>query len=155
MMRELVRRVPTSPSRWGWLDDDFDQLFEGFFRPLRRLEEQTQTHWDLVPAVDVSEEDEQFTVRAELPGVKKDDISVTVENGVLTIGAETRSESESKDGERYIRQERRYGKYLRSLRLGVQIDEHKIKATYKDGVLELVLPKAETVKPKRIAVDVA
>lgn len=153
MMRELVRRVPTSPSRWGWVDEDFDQLFEGFFRPLRPLEE--QTHWDLVPAVDVSENDEQFTVRAELPGVKKDDISVTVENGVLTIGAETRSESESQDSGRYIRQERRYGKYLRGLRLGVQIDEHKIKATYKDGVLELVLPKAETVKPKRIAVDVA
>lgn len=155
-MNGLVRRTPTAPSRWGWLDEDFDQLFEGFFRPLRPFEERAR--WDLVPAVDVSEDDEQFTVRAELPGVKKEDISVTLENGVLTIGGETRAESETKEGkegERYIRQERRYGKYLRSLRLGAHIDEHKIKATYKDGVLELVLPKAEAVKPKRIAVEVA
>jgi len=119
---------------------------------MRMLEETTSR--DLIPAIDVNEDENQYTVRAELPGVKKDDIDVTVENGVLTIKAETRSETEEKKGERIIRQERRYGKYLRSLRLGNDIDEQKVKANYTDGVLELKLPKAEAVKPKRISVGV-
>jgi len=72
--------------------------------------------------------------------VKKDDISVTLENGVLTISAEMKSEQDEKEGERVVRQERRYGKYVRSLRLGTQIDERK-SAQYKDGVLQLTLPK--------------
>lgn len=151
-MASLIPRIPTTPSR-GWLDDDFDQFVERFFRPMRSVEERMS--WDLVPAVDVSEADDHYLVRAELPGVKKDDIDVTLEGGVLTITAETKSEQEQKNGERFIRQERRYGKYMRSLRLGSGIDEHKVKANYKDGVLELVLPKSESVKPRRIAVDVA
>jgi HSP20 family protein len=93
-------------------------------------------------------------VTAELPGVKKEDIDVSVENGVLTITAETRSETEEKEGDRVIRQERRYGRYLRSLRLGKTVDEKRVKASYRDGILELILPKAEEVKPKKITVDV-
>ena len=95
-----------------------------------------------------------YTIHAELPGVRKADVNVTFENGVLTLSAETKSETEEKEGERVIRQERRYGKYMRSLRLGADIDESKVMANYKDGVLEIVLPKAEAVKPKRINVDV-
>jgi HSP20 family protein len=150
-----MRTIARNPRgrRLGWLDDDFDQMFEGFFRPMRVLEENNGGR-DLIPAVDVSENDDHFTVRAEVPGVKKEDVDVTYENGMLTLSAETRSESEEKEGERVIRQERRYGKYMRSLRLGADIDESKIKATYKDGVLEITLPKAEEVKPKRISVDV-
>jgi HSP20 family protein len=150
-----MRAIARSPRgrRLGWLDDDFDQMFEGFFRPMRALEENNGGR-DLIPAVDVSENDDHFTVRAEVPGVKKEDVNVTYENGMLTLSAETRSESEEKEGERVIRQERRYGKYMRSLRLGADIDEGKIKAAYKDGVLEISLPKAEEVKPKRISVDV-
>lgn len=150
-MTALVPRI-FNRSRWGWLDDEFDHVFEGFFRPMRLFEERT-TH-DLVPAIDVREDENQYVVRAELPGIKKDDIAVTLENGILTISAGTKSEHEQKDGERVIRRERRYGKYMRSLRLGTEIDENKAKANYKDGVLELVLPKSEAVKPKRIAVDV-
>lgn len=150
-MREITR-APRGRRR-GWLDDDFEQMFEGFFRPMRILEDNNGGH-DLIPAVDVSENDDHFTVRAEIPGVKKEDVNVTYENGVLTVSAETRSESEEKEGERVIRQERRYGKYMRSLRLGADIDESKIKAGYKDGVVEITLPKAEEVKPKRISVDV-
>lgn len=150
-----MRTIARNPRgrRLGWLDDDFDQMFEGFLRPMRVLEENNGGR-DLIPAVDVSENDDHFTVRAEVPGVKKEDVDVTYENGMLTLSAETRSESEEKEGERVIRQERRYGKYMRSLRLGADIDESKIKATYKDGVLEITLPKAEEVKPKRISVDV-
>jgi HSP20 family protein len=151
-MTRLIPRMPSLPSRWGWLDEDFDKLFEDFWRPVPAFE---ASRGDLVPSVDVSEDDNQYLVRAELPGVKRDDINVTVENGVLTITAETKSEEEKKEGERYIRQERRYGKYMRSLRLGADIDERKVKANYKDGVLELVLPKTEAVKPKRVTVEVS
>lgn len=150
-----MRAITRSPRgrRLGWLDDDFDQMFEGFLRPMRIMEENNGGR-DLVPAVDVSENGDAYTIHAELPGVRKEDVNVTFENGVLTLSAETKSETEEKEGERVIRQERRYGKYMRSLRLGADIDESKVMANYKDGVLEIVLPKAEAVKPKRINVDV-
>lgn len=147
----LVTRSPKSRSL-GWLDNDFDDMFEGFFRPMRTIDE-SGSH-DLVPAVDVSENENEFVVRVEIPGVRKEDVDVTVENGVLTINAENKSETEEKEGERVIRQERRYGKYMRSLRLGTDINESKVKATHKDGVLQVTLPKAEEVKPKRVNVDV-
>jgi HSP20 family protein len=131
---------------------DFDNLFEGFLRPARWTEETASE--GLIPALDVVERENEFIVKAEMPGVKKDEIEVSLENGVLTIGAETQSETVEKDGDRVIRQERRYGKYVRSLRIGKEIDEKKIKASYRDGVLELTLPKAETAKPKKISVGV-
>ena len=119
-----------------------------------RVVEENNGGRDLVPAVDVSENDDHFTVRAELPGVKKEDVNVSYENGMLTLSAEAKSESEEKEGERIIRQERRYGKYMRSLRLGADVDESKIKASYKDGIVEISLPKAEEVKPKTIEIKV-
>lgn len=150
-MTNLVpRRAELSP--WRLFDEDFDNFFEGFFRPVRGLERASQSA--VIPAVDISENDQQYVVRAELPGVKKEDISVTVEGGVLRISGESKSEHEDKENGRVIRQERHYGQYVRSLRLGAEVDEQKAKAHYKDGVLELVLPKAESVKPRRIAVDV-
>ncbi|MFQ6022985.1 MAG: Hsp20/alpha crystallin family protein [Acidiferrobacterales bacterium] len=150
-MTSLIPRIASRNALRG-LESDFDDIFEGFFRPLRTFEPAVGR--DVVPAVDVNEDENQYVIRAELPGVKKDDIEVTLEDGVLTISGETKSETEEKKGERVIRQERRYGKYARRLRLGTQVDEARTKASYKDGVLELVLPKAEAVKPKRIAVDV-
>ena len=131
---------------------DFDNLFEGFLRPARWAEETASE--GMIPALDVVERDNEFIVKAEMPGVKKDQIEVSLENGVLTIGAETQSETEQKEGDRVIRQERCYGKYVRSLRIGKDIDEKKVRASYKDGVLELTLPKAETAKPKKISVGV-
>ncbi|MDH5650114.1 MAG: Hsp20/alpha crystallin family protein [Gammaproteobacteria bacterium] len=132
---------------------DFDDIFGDFLRPTRWLEEATSEN--LIPAIDVAEREHEFLVHAELPGVKKDDIDINLENGVLTITAETKSKNEQKEGDRVIRQERRYGKFVRSLRLGEQVDEAKVKASYKDGVLELVLPKAEAVKTKKISVNVS
>lgn len=149
-MNTLIHTQPRNGFR-PWTRE-FDSLFEGFFRPTRWMEESASE--GLIPALDVVERDHEFVVRAEMPGVKKDEIEVSLENGVLTIGAETNSQSEEKDGDRIIRQERRYGKYVRSLRIGKEIDDKKVKASYKDGVLELTLPKAETVKPKKINVDV-
>jgi len=154
MNRMVSREQQSAPAaRSGFAGDDFDRVFEGFFRPLRWLEEAgTET---LAPPIDISERENEFVVRTDLPGVKKQDINVTLENGVLTISAEYKKEDEQKQGDRVIRQERRAGRFVRSLRLGVPIDEKQIKASYKDGVLELLLPKAEEAKPKKINVDVA
>ena len=152
-MNRLMRREDRAPlARWGLLNNDIDRMFQGFLSPMRWVEEAAG---DLVPAMDVKEREGDYVVKTEMPGVNKDDINITMENGVLTISGETRSETEEKEGERLVRQERRYGKYTRSLRLGAQVDEKGIKANYKDGVLELILPKAEEVKPKKITVDVA
>jgi HSP20 family protein len=149
-MNTLIRNVRNPVARRF---NDIDELFEGFFRPMRWADEETASQ-GLAPALDVVERNGEFVVKAELPGVKKEDIDVSVENGLLTITAESKSEHEEKEGDRIIRQERRYGRYVRSLRLGKAVDEKQVKASYKDGVLELVLPKAEEVKPKKISVNV-
>ena len=149
-MNRLVTRSP-GRSRTAFPTDRFGGLFENFFQPTDWYEENVSE--DLIPAMDVKERDNEYVIHAELPGVKKEDIDVTIENGVLTISGEARSESEEKEGERVVRSERRYGKYVRTMRVGSQIDEKHIKAKYKDGILELTLPKAEEIKPKKISVD--
>lgn len=152
MHRLMQRSERPQSNSWNLWDHDIDRVFQGFFQPVRWLDEATGA--DLTPAMDVRESGDEFIVKTELPGVSKEDIQVTLENGVLTIVGETHGEKQEKDGERILRQERRCGKYMRSLRLGTQINEKAIKASYKDGVLELILPKAEEVKPKKITVDV-
>jgi HSP20 family protein len=152
-----MNRIATSTNgnpaaRWGFLGDDFDRVFEGFFRPMRWVEEATSDNF--VPAMDIKEREDAYVVRTDLPGVRKEDIQVTLENGLLTITAERREEQAEKEGDREIRREVRYGRYARSLRLGTQINEKNVKAAYRDGVLELTLPKAEEVKPRKISVDV-
>ena len=150
-MNRLMRREDRAPlARLGLWDNDFDRLFQGFMSPMRWVEEARGE--DLFPALDVKERDNEYVVVADIPGAKKEDIDITLENGILTISAETKSETEEKEGERVLRRERRFGKYVRSLRLGTQIDEKSVKANYKDGVLELTLPKAEEVKPKAIQI---
>lgn len=154
MNRLMTRGTEASPvARWGFLGEDFDRVFEGFFRPMRWVEEATSEN--LVPPMEIIERENEYIVRTDLPGVRKEDINVTLENGVLTITAERRAEEERKEGERDIRREIRYGRYIRSLRLGTQIDEKGVKASYHDGVLELILPKAEEAKPRKISVDVS
>jgi len=150
-MNTLIRSVRNPMARR--FNDDLDTLFEGFFRPMRWVDQEPASE-GLVPRLDVVEREDEYVVRTEIPGARKEDIEVSVENGVLTISAETKSETEEKEGERVIRQERRYGRYLRSLRLDKTVDDKKVKASYRDGILELRLPKAEEVKPKKITVDV-
>lgn len=149
-MKELVNVNERRPL-WGTFSD-FDDLFEGFLSPRRAI--QNVEGGALVPAIDVSETDNEYLIRAEIPGVKKEDVNVSVQDGMLTINAESKYEDEEKKDGRLIRQERRYGKYVRSMRLGKDVDSGEVKAEYKDGVLELRLPKAEEVKPKKIAIDV-
>lgn len=141
--RRSERRSPLG------LFGEFDEMFDDFWRPARR-----DTGGAFAPAVDVTEKDDAYYVRADLPGVKKDDLDISFQDGVLTINAETRNETKEEKEGRVIRQERRYGSFVRSMRLGDAVDVDGIKADYKDGVLDLVLPKAEKVKPKKIDVQV-
>jgi HSP20 family protein len=107
------------------------------------------------PRVDIKEANSHYEITAELPGVAKEDIHVHVKDGVLTLEAETSKEDkEEKDG-KVIRQERRYGKYMRSFNLGTDIQEEDIKASFKDGVLKLEAPKQVPKEPerRRISVD--
>lgn len=140
--------------RFGWdLFGDFDDIVNQLRRaPMYRSEEGDRA---LAPAIDVSENDHAYVVRAELPGVKKEDLDVTINDGMLTINAETRYEHDEKQKGRVIRQERRYGKYVRSMRLGNDVDDSKVSADYTDGILTLTLPKSEEVKPKKIDVKIA
>ncbi|HOW35751.1 MAG TPA: Hsp20/alpha crystallin family protein [Candidatus Omnitrophota bacterium] len=106
------------------------------------------------PALDVEEDKNNISVKADLPGLKQEEIEISVdEDGMLTIKGERKSEVESKD-KNYHKVERAYGAFERSLRIGVPIDREKVKAAYKNGVLEVTLPKIEKTKPKQIKVDV-
>lgn len=118
------------------LDDMFPQLFRGFMSPL------AQRH--PAPAdirIDVSETDQAYTVQAEIPGAKKDDIRVSVEGNVVSISAEVKSEKEEKQGERVLVRERYYGSTSRSFRLASNVDEKAAEARFENGVLKLTLPK--------------
>ena len=93
-------------------------------------------------ALDVVEEKEQYVLKADLPGINKEDIKVSVENGILTIEGERKAETEQKDKQVH-RVERSYGHFVRSLNFGTNVDSSKIQANYKDGVLQLTVPKSE------------
>ncbi|HEU4344012.1 MAG TPA: Hsp20/alpha crystallin family protein [Candidatus Binatia bacterium] len=104
------------------------------------------------PAVDIYDEKDEFVVKAELPGMSKDDIQVNVTDNVLTIKGEKKKE-ESKEEKDYYRSERIYGAFMRSLSLPAEINSEKVRATFKDGVLEVRLPKSEQAKKKQISVE--
>lgn len=119
---------------------DFDRFFDNPWLP-SISDDSGVTAFS--PRVDVREGEKEYEITAELPGVKKDDISVTLDNGVLSIKAETRQENKEEKEGRLIRQERRYGKFVRSFDLGPQVHEGDIKASFEDGILRLVAPKTE------------
>jgi HSP20 family protein len=108
---------------------------------------------DWTPTVDISETEAEYAIKAELPEVKKEDVKVTVEDGVLTIQGERKQEKEEK-GKKYHRIERSYGRFVRSFTLPDTVDEGKVRAEYADGVLNLHLPKSEKAKPKQIDVKI-
>jgi len=126
-----------------------DRINRIFNEQLSRGEpEQAGKAW--APVVDILESDNDLIVRAELPGVKRDDIDVQVTSESLTIRGERKFDEESKD--KYLRVERAYGPFSRSFSIGVPVQADKVKASYRDGVLEIVVPKAEEVKPKKIEI---
>ncbi|HLE51593.1 MAG TPA: Hsp20/alpha crystallin family protein [Anaerolineales bacterium] len=105
--------------------------------------------WDL--ALDVAESEDEFTVKASIPGINPDDLEITFTNNTLTIKGETKEEKEVEQAHYHLR-ERRYGSFARSITLPAGIEAEKIQANYEAGVLKLRLPKAEEVKPKKIAI---
>ena len=135
------------------LDEAFDDLLRGFFvRPVtfdgNRAEQQVAQF-----RVDVSENEQSYTIRAELPGAKKEDINIGIDGDQVAIGAESKNEKEVKEGERVVRTERYYGKLHRAFQLGQPVDENAASAKYTDGILELVLPKKAATQAKRVVIQ--
>jgi HSP20 family protein len=137
-------------TRYSPLDDAFDELLRGFFvRPVSFDNHGTPAQF----RVDVTENENAYTLRAEIPGVKKDDINITIDGDQVAISAESKNEKDVKDGERLLRAERYYGKVYRAFTLGQPVDESGATAKYTDGVLELMLPKKAAVSAKRISIQ--
>lgn len=138
-------------TRWNPFNE-MDDLFKSYNRALARNpshEGMLSTDWS--PSVDITESDKEFLIKAELPEVKKEDIKVDVNNGVVTLSGERRSE---KKDEKEHRIERFYGSFSRSFSLPDSVKEEDIKAENKDGMLYLHLPKSEAEKPRKIKVDI-
>ena len=130
-----------------------NRLSSVFGRSLPQKGQAGAAHSLWSPPVDIIEDDKEFVIKAELPDIKKDDLHVTVENGVLTLSGERKFEKEEKK-RRYHRVERSFGSFSRSFSLPEGADPSKVRAEFKDGVLEVHLLKSETARPKQIEVKV-
>jgi HSP20 family protein len=132
--------------------DEVNRLFDNFFTGVpERRRGLLEGEW--APSVDIAETDNEVVVTAELPGVKQDDVDITIADDVLTLKGEKKEEKEVKE-KNYHRIERSYGSFQRSVSLPAGVQADKAKATYKDGVLHITVPKAEEAKPKQIKIDV-
>lgn len=130
--------------------DPLDDFFRGFL--VRPVEYGSGSEAPSIK-VDVKEQNKQFVIHAELPGVKKEDIHVHVDGSVVSISAERHQEKEVKEGERVLRTERSFGKVSRSFQLGSELDEGAANAKFSDGVLELTLPKKAAAQARRITIS--
>ena len=133
----------------GTLPDRMNRLFDDAGRGWRSDEPAATTSWS--PSVDIFETEGEIVVKAELPGMDRKDITLHLESNVLTLRGERKFEKETKD-ENYHRIERSYGNFSRSFSIPATVDEEKIRADYKDGVLKIILPKKEQAKPKQIKI---
>lgn len=137
-------------SRGSLFDDFFKDFAPGFYvRPL---------HGDALPApsqikIDVKEDDAAYTVHAEVPGVPKEDINVSIDGNVVSLRAEVRQHDEKKEGEKVLRSERYFGSVARSFQLPVDVDAAQAKARYDNGVLTLTLPKLQGARAQRLAIE--
>ena len=125
------------------------RFYSPFFAPLRATTDADTYNW--APSVDISETDDTFEVRAEVPGVAKDDLHISVKDNLLTLSGEKRQEN-ADDTQNYRRIERRYGSFQRSFALPAQVATDDIKAEYSDGVLTLSIPKPEAAKPTEVPI---
>ena len=150
----LIRWSPTRDlwdpfSNLAEIQDEMNRLFD---TSLRRTGA-AAFDGTFVPAVDVVEEKDNYLVRADLPGLSKEDVSVTLQDNYLTIKGEKKHETETKEAN-YYRKERVHGSFTRTIELPMSVDAKKIDAHFKDGVLQVRLPKSEEAKPKQIEVKV-
>jgi len=138
------------------LEEVSNRLNRLFWRPQAQTEpgQEMLAMADWAPSVDISETDTAYLVKAEIPGVKKEDVKVAIQDGMLTIQGERRQEKEEK-GKKFHRIERSYGSFTRSFRVPGDADENSVKAEFKDGMLNVTLAKSEKAKPKSIEVSVS
>lgn len=151
------RKPATIWDPWRDLEDLENRFATVFGRLPARTngdKEEALTPAEWAPLVDITEDDKEFVVKAELPEIKKEEVKVTVEDGVLSISGERKIEKEEK-GKKYHRIERAYGSFLRNFSLPEGADGTKVNAEFKDGVLTVRLPKSEKAKPKTVEVKVA
>ena len=153
-MNFLVPWFPRRKGQYGDLlsiTDELDRFFNEGWRGLTEKDFLPERAWS--PAVDLYETDENLMVKAELPGLDKKDIKLTLSDGLLTISGEKKHEKETKR-KNYRRLESSYGSFQRVIEIPVPVQADKVKADYKRGVLEITLPKAEEAKSKAIQIDV-
>jgi HSP20 family protein len=136
---------------FGDLESEMHRVFGRRLFPAPWLAPKNGGRW--LPEVDITEEKDRILVKADLPGMRQEEISVEVSDGVLTIKGERKRETESKEGKTY-RVERSYGSFLRSFTLPAGVDAAKVNAAYKNGVLEVTLPKLAEAKAQQIKVEV-
>ncbi len=132
------------------LQEDFNRIFSG---SLRRVRDQEGVSGFFAPDIELSEDSSQYVLKADLPGVSKDEVSLNFTGNVLEIKGSRKVERERKEKGIY-HSECRYGSFQRVIEFPTEVQSDKAKATYKDGVLELVVPKSESAKPKQIQIDV-
>lgn len=144
-MSNVVRREPYA------VDSMLDDLLKGFFvRPMHwggALQEMESIR------IDLKEGEHEYTVHADMPGVKKEDIHVTIEGNTVAVSAEVKKATEEKEGDKMLRSERYYGKVFRSFGLGQEVDETQAKAKFENGVLELHLPKKAAMPTRKLTVE--
>ncbi len=131
--------------------EPFDDMFRGFFRPVRL--ESTLQPQQMQIKLDVKETDRDYTVLAEIPGVRKEDIQVNIVGNQVSISAEMKKEHEEKQGEKLLRCERYYGQTMRSFTLPQEVNEVESTAKYNNGVLCLTLPKKEMASAKKLQIQ--
>ena len=135
-------------TRYNPFEDLFNDFGRGFF--VRPLAFPAET--ELKMKIDVKEDDKSYTVQADIPGVKKEDIQVDIDGDTVSLRAEAKQEKEEKKGEKVVYSERSYGMVSRSFSLPTEVDDKAAKAEYKDGVLKLVLPKKSNGGGRRISI---
>ena len=139
---------------FGSLQERINRMFDDTIRTLYPPDGEELEKGTLAPAVDIYETNDSFVVSADLPGLNKDEIQIDLKDNTLTLKGEKKFEEKvSKDN--YIRVERAYGSFVRSFTLPQNVDPEKIKAKYKEGVLEVTIPKKEEAKPKQIKVELS
>ncbi len=149
MTTGLIRWNPEADVLRGRVDRLFNQMLQDFWGTTLPAEEVSTRRW--APAVDIKETEDALVLSAELPGLTKEDVKITLENQVLTLSGERKFEKEAK-GENYHRIERSYGAFTRAFTLPTHVRTEKVEATFDNGVLTVTLPKMEESKPRHIAI---
>ncbi len=144
--------VTRTPYRGNWLTgrEPFINFMESFFNGEGTSEEMSTRTWS--PAVDIRETEDSYLVHAELPGLSKDDIEITLEDNILKLSGERRFEKDVNE-EEYHRIERSYGSFTRAFSLPSRVDSSKVEAAFNNGILTLTVPKVEEARPRKISIS--